>query len=122
MMAAARAYRSAGTSHVAAADPHALVQILFDEALADLRKGERAIERGDLAAKSAHLSRASTIVAALDGSLDHARGGEIAGSLSQVYAFARTRITRASLKNDAGEARAASVALSEIAGAWRAIR
>lgn len=122
MLAAARAYQTTGTSHVAAADPHALVQILFDEALADLRKGERAIERGDLAAKSAHLSRASTIVAALDGSLDHSRGGDIAGSLAQVYAFARGRITRASVRNDAADARAASQALGEIAGAWRAIR
>jgi len=122
MIAAARAYQNVGTrAHVGGADPHALVQILFDEALADLRQGERAITRGDLAAKSAHLSRASTIVAALDGSLDHAKGGEVASSLAQVYAVARARITRASLRNDPAEARAAADALSEVASAWRSI-
>lgn len=122
MMNAARAYKSAATdARVESADQHQLVQILFDEALSDLAHGERAIERGDLAAKSRHLSRATTLVLALDHSLDHARGGDIARSLASVYAFTRARITRAATRNDPADARAAATALGEVASAWRAI-
>lgn len=122
MIAAARAYATVDKSApVEAASPHQLVQILFDEALADIARGQRAIERGDFAAKSRHLSRATTLVHALDASLDHGRGGDIAASLATVYAYTRTRITRATIKNDAGEARAAASALAEIASAWRQI-
>lgn len=122
MLAARRAYANVDTAApVEAASPHQLVQILFDEALADLARGARAIERGDLAAKSRHLSRATTLVAALDHTLDHTKGGEVAATLSQVYAFARGRIARASAKNDIADAQAARDALGEIASAWRAI-
>jgi flagellar protein FliS len=123
MHIAARAYAQVDTaSRVGGADAHQLVQILFDEALAELRAAARAIARADLDARSRHLTRAATIVAALDYSLDHERGGDVANSLAQVYAFARARIARAARRNDPAEAEAAAEALSEIAAAWRAIR
>ncbi|MFN3287959.1 MAG: flagellar export chaperone FliS [Sphingomonadaceae bacterium] len=119
----ARAYAEVDKAgRVAGADAHQLVLILFEEAIAELRAAARAIERADLGARSRHLSRAATIVAALDYSLDHERGGDVARSLSQVYAYARARMTRAASRNDAAEARVAADALSEIAAAWRAIR
>ncbi len=122
MMAAARAYTQVGrTSRVASANPHQLITILFEEALADLAKARRAIEVGNLAAKSEHLSHAATLVAALDASLDHDKGGEIARSLATVYAFVRARILRAGMKNDADQARIAAETLGEIASAWREI-
>jgi flagellar protein FliS len=123
MHSAARAYSQVDSAgRVAGADAHELVLILFDEALAELRAAARSIARADLAARSRHLSRAATIIAALDYSLDHGRGGDVAKSLSQVYAFARARIARAARRNDASEAEAAANALAEIAAAWRAIR
>lgn len=123
MHIAARTYAQVDTAgRVAGADAHQLVLILFDEALAELRAAGRAIERADLAARSQHLTRAATIIAALDYSLDHARGGDVAKSLSQVYAFARARIASAARRNDASAAEAAASALAEIAAAWRAIR
>ncbi len=122
MMAAARAYTQVSTSaRVSTADPHQLITILFEEALADLARARRAIEHGDLAAKSRHLSHATTLVAALDASLDHDKGGEIARSLSTVYAFVRARILRAGAKNDADQCRIAAETLAEIASAWREI-
>jgi len=118
-----RAYNEVGlTSRVSGANPHQLVQILFEEALADLARGTRAMEAKDYAAKSKHLSHAATIVAALEASLDHAKGGEIAGSLAIIYKFVRQRILRGAAKNDPAQLRAASGALAEIADAWRQIR
>ncbi len=125
MMAAARsrAYETVGTTNRAAtADPHQLIAILFDEALADLAKARRAIEAGDLAGKGRFLSHASTLVAALECSLDFDKGGEIAATLAQVYRFIRARILTAGRKNDPEQARMAAETLSEIASAWASIR
>ncbi len=122
MMAAARAYTQVSTTaRVASADPHQLITILFEEALDDLARARRAIERQDLAGKSRYLSHAATLVAALDCSLDHEKGGDIARSLATVYAFVRARILRAGLKNDADQCRIAAETLGEIASAWREI-
>jgi len=125
MMAAARtrAYETVGTTNrVATADPHQLIAILFDEALADLAKARRAIETDDLAGKSRYLSHASTLVAALEVSLDYDKGGEIARTLGQVYRFIRARILTAGRKNDPEQARMAAETLGEIASAWTSIR
>lgn len=120
---AARAYSEVGvTSRVSGANPHQLVQILFEEALADLAQGMRAMENKDYAAKSRFLSHAATIVAALEASIDHSRGGEIAISLAIVYKFVRSRILRGAARNDATLIEAARTALADIADAWRAIR
>ena len=122
MSAAARAYAQVSTTaRVAAADAHQLITLLFEEALADLARAARAIDAGDLAAKSRHLSHAATLVEALDASLDHEKGGEIAKSLATVYAFVRARILRAGRTNDAGQARLAAETLAEVASAWREI-
>lgn len=121
--AAARAYSQIGvTSRVTTADPHQLIQILFDEALADLAKGKRAMEARDFAAKSRFLSQAATIVSALEASLDHTRGGDISVSLAIVYKFARSRILRGAARNDTAMIEAARAALADIATAWRQIR
>lgn len=122
MTVAVRAYaRVATTARATTADPHLIITMLFDEALADLARAERAIETCDLAAKSRYLSHAVTLVAALDASLDHERGGEIARNLASVYAFVRARILRASARNDVEQVRLAAASLGEIAGAWKAI-
>lgn len=121
--AQARAYSEVALStRVASADPHQLVQILFEEALSDLARGVRAMELQDYAAKSRYLSHAATIVAALEASLDHGKGGEIAGSLAIIYKFVRQRILRGAARNDPAQLKAASSALGEIADAWRQIR
>lgn len=123
MMAAARAYQSVNTtSKVQSADSRQLITILFDEALTDLMKAKRAIEAGNLAAKSQYLSHATTLVAALEMSLDFERGGEIAQTLASVYRFVRARILRAGMKNDAEQVAIAAQTLGEIASAWAEMR
>ncbi|MDT7935130.1 MAG: flagellar export chaperone FliS [Sphingomonadaceae bacterium] len=121
--ARARAYRETNVaSRVAGANPHQLVQILFDEALADLAAGRRAAEIRDYAQKSRHLSHAATIVAALEGCLDHRLGGELAANLALVYAFVRARILRGAARNDLAALDEAAATLAEIAEAWATIQ
>lgn len=110
------------TSRVQGADAHELVQILFDELLRSLDGGERAILSADFEAKSRHLSRAQAMLHALDDSLDHVRGGDVAVSLGVIYSHARRTIMRAITRNSADDVRAAREPLSEIASAWRQMR
>lgn len=110
------------TSRVQGADAHELVQILFDELLRSLDAGERAILTADLEAKSRHLSRAQALLHALDDSLDHVRGGDVAVSLGVIYGHARRAIVRAITRNSAEDVRAAREPIGEIAGAWRQLR
>jgi len=72
--------------------------------------------------KGRFLSHASTLVAALECSLDFDKGGEIAATLAQVYRFIRARILTAGRKNDPEQARMAAETLGEIASAWASIR
>ena len=67
--------------------PEWLVPLLYEHLLIALRRAEAQIAARDIEGKAASLERASTIVAELLASLDHEKGGEIAGQLSSLYAY-----------------------------------
>lgn len=118
----AETYRNVDlASRVGGASPHALVGLLYDDLLRELRLGALAIEAGDFAAKSARLTKALAILFALEAGLDFDRGGDIAATLSRFYRGARESIMRASVENDAGMVRDAAASIGEIAASWRAI-
>jgi flagellar secretion chaperone FliS len=108
------------TARVEGANPHGLVQILFDElqkALDTLRAAEASY---DLTRRSAAQARATSILHGLEASLDYQRGGEIAVNLGRIYREGRRLVATI------GPARPAALdearrMLGEIAGAWAAI-
>jgi flagellar protein FliS len=106
-------------SAVEGADPLHLVQILFDELIVSLDLGERSIRAGDERRKSAHLSRALSILDALEHSLDHEAGGPVASGLAEIYRFARRELGAAIARSSVDHLRAAAEPLVEIATAWR---
>lgn len=117
-----RQYQEVGIrSRVEGANPHQLVQILFDELIVALDLGERSIKSGDHAKKSAQLSRALSILHALESSLDHDAGGSIAEGLGTIYRHARREIVSAIVRSKPEHVRAAAEPLTEIATAWRQI-
>lgn len=102
--------------------PHGLIQILFDELVGAIRQAELCIRNHDIARKGQRVSRALSILASLESSLDHEKGGEIADSLSSVYRQARSELLSASRTDDPARARGAADLIGEIAAAWRQIR
>jgi flagellar secretion chaperone FliS len=120
--AAARArYRDLDLStKVEGATPHRLIGILFEELLKTLDT----ISAG-LAAGSAPFSpgmperrsRAGSILLGLEGSLDHANGGELARGLAAIYREARRLVG----EGDAESIAKARVMIAEIAEAWSSI-
>jgi flagellar protein FliS len=90
MNGALGAYQAAQT--LTAEPVHVMLQ-LFDGAVRFLRRARKALERGDGAQFAQSLNRAHAIIGELADSLDHKRGGEIAGNLARLYEFMLMHLT-----------------------------
>ncbi|GMV01735.1 MAG: flagellar export chaperone FliS [Burkholderiaceae bacterium] len=106
---------------VAQADPHALVGLLYDGALAAIAQARGAHRSDDIAARGQATTRALRILEeGLKASLDR-RGGEIASNLEALYDYMIRQLLGANAAGD--DARYAEVAamLGQLRGAWNAI-
>lgn len=106
---------------VASADPHRLVLMLMDGALERLATARGCLERGEIGRKAQLLSNCVSIVSELRGSLDPARGGELAHNLSDLYDYMLRQLLRANVDNNAGCIQEVAGLLGEIRSAWVAI-
>lgn len=95
-----KAYKAVGIKDdLAVADPHRVIQLLMQGSLEHMAKAKGAIERKDFATKSASLSKAMTIITALQGSLDMKNGAEISENLFALYDFMIEHLIMASREN-----------------------
>jgi len=107
---------------VAAADPHRLILMLFDGALAAITQANAAIVRKDISAKGAAISKAIAIVdGGLKASLDVKAGGLLAERLSGLYDYMLERLLIANLRSDPEILNEVSRLLNELRGAWAQI-
>lgn len=121
-MAAARRYAAVHSgSRIEGATPHALVKILFDELLIALDAAALAERNGDRVKVSDKQARAMSILFALESSLDHDKGGDIAAGLAQIYREARRLLLTGARDKDAGPVEQARAMVGEIAEAWNQI-
>ena len=103
------------------ATPHALVKILFDELLLALEAAALAERQADRMQVSDKQARAMSILFALESSLDHDKGGDVALGLAQIYREAR-RLLLVGAKGRAAEpVDQARAMIAEIADAWNQI-
>lgn len=103
------------------ADPHRLVELLYDALGESLVSLGGAIERTDLAAKSAAVARAAGIIDALRASLDLERGGELGHNLDRLYDYMGRKLTEVNLHGDAHVLREIASVNDTLRGAWKAI-
>lgn len=103
---------------VAASSPHNLVSLLFDGALKNIAIASGCIDRGEVAAKGRHISKAIKIIDNLRASLDMQQGGEIADKLKALYDYMETCLMEANLKNAKNKLEETSSLLEEIKSAW----
>jgi flagellar protein FliS len=64
------------------------------------------------------MQRAEAIIAELRGTLNHEKGGEIAGRLEAIYAFCQRHLLEARLKRDAERIEQVMKLLGELRDAW----
>jgi flagellar protein FliS len=108
---------------VSGADPHKLILLLYQGALLAISSAKNQMLRKDIAAKGKSISHAILIIdEGLKSSLDKNAGGELAQNLSALYDYMNQRLLVANLKNDVAALDEVTSLLSELKGAWEAIR
>jgi flagellar protein FliS len=107
---------------VASADPHKLILMLFDGALAALAAAKAAMSRGDVVAKTGAITKSIAIIdGGLKASLDVKAGGELAERLAALYDYMLNRLLLANLRNDRPSLEEVARLLDELRGAWAQI-
>ncbi len=100
------------------ASPVQLIVMLYDGAIRHCKGAELAIEQQDREQARHHLLKAQDIVAELLASLDMEKGGELAGSLAQLYGYIHGRLVEANVQQDPQAVREAGRLLSGLRDAW----
>lgn len=106
---------------VAQADPHRLIEMLFDGAAAALAQARHALREGRTSAKGEATGRVVRILEeGLKASLDP-RGGEVAANLKALYEYMTHRLLDANLSNDDAKYAEVSRMLDQLREAWKGI-
>lgn len=115
-------YRQAGPmAEAAVADPHRLIQMLFETALERIAVARGAMVNGNPKIKGEQLGKAISIIDALRDMLDHEKGGELAGNLSSLYEYMSRRLLQGTARNDPEALTEVSRLLREIKSGWDAV-
>ena len=117
----ARAYQNAERQAFAESDdPHALIAILFDELLRQMKHFAREAKdsSGKSLEQSEHYSRALTILYGLQSSLNFEEGGEIANNLFRLYEYSRQQLLKTTQSENSAGLNAAIESLDVIRDAW----
>jgi flagellar protein FliS len=100
-----RAVRSHGL--VADASPTRLVQIMYEQILANLATAQGCMGRihgnlplAEVRTKCAAMSKALRLIAQLDATLNMEKGGQVAANLRNLYVYMMNRLTQANVVND----------------------
>jgi len=116
-------YRVVGTvTSVSQADPHQLVMLLFDGAIAAVLQARHAIETGDIQTKVTTISKAMRIIdEGLKASLESHGDASLGDNLRSLYEHMVSRLFLANLHNsDVALAEVARL-LGDLRSAWAAI-
>jgi len=98
----AAAYKRVGLeTSIDKADPHQLVNMLFEGLIQAVGTARVALASGDIAGKGEQIIKAVRILdEGLKPALNLEQGGEIATNLHDLYAYCVMRLTQANLRND----------------------
>ena len=120
---AASAYTRVGVeTSVSSADPHELINLLFNGLLETLALAQGAMERNDIANKGKYVAKATRLSGeGLKGSLSP-EGGELTRNLTALYDYCIARLVHANLKNDITAIDEVRALIEPVADGWKAIR
>lgn len=118
-----RAVRSHGL--VADASPTRLVQIMFEQILAQLATARGAMGRitdnrpvNEVVAKGNAIAKTLGLIGQLNGTLDMERGGQVAQNLRALYEYMMNRLTLANATNDQSVVAEVAGLISMIKSGW----
>lgn len=106
---------------VASADPHRLIELLYDGALERIAQAKGAQMQGRIDIRGKKISHAINIVLGLRDSLNAEQGADIAHNLDALYDYIQRLLMEAHRTADMSKLDEAAELLSNMAGAWRQI-
>lgn len=106
---------------VEGADPHRLIEMLFEGFFTRLSQAKGAMKQNNMELKSQKLSSAINIVSGLRDSLDVKAGGEVAENLDGLYDYVQRTLWQASSKNDLDKINECGRLMNQISTAWSQI-
>lgn len=104
------------------ADPHRLVEMLYDGALDAIARARRELAQGRIGEKGEATTRAIRIIdEGLKAALDR-RAGSVAANLDDLYDYMERTLVMANLENSDSRYAEVATLIGELRDAWRAIR
>lgn len=104
------------------ADPHRLIQLLYNGALERLNMAKARMQAKDYEGKGRLISKTIEIIGGLREFLDLEKGGELAQRLAALYEYMERTLVEASMKNDVNKVDEVSNLLRSIKEGWDGIR
>ncbi|QDL56091.1 flagellar export chaperone FliS [Rhodoferax aquaticus] len=119
----ASAYKKASIdASVEMADPHQLVNLLFNALRQALGSTRIAMGNGDVPAKCKYIGNAIRILEeGLKAPLDMTKGGELAANLNALYEYCVNRLITANARNDVAAIDEVDALIEKVASGWRQI-
>lgn len=108
-------------NEVLSADPLKLVVILYRAALEGVGAARRHLAAGAIAERSQQITRAWEMLSELQGTLDLARGGDIARNLAALYGYMQTRLIEANRAQSDAPLADVEKLLTTLMDAWRSL-
>jgi len=118
-----QAYQRVNTqTSITDADPHKLIQLLYNGAIERINMAKARMQAKDHAGKAQLINKTIEIVGSLRGFLDFEKGGELATQLESLYEYMEYSLFEASAHNDAAKLDEVQDLLRTIKDGWDGIR
>lgn len=104
------------------ADPHRLIQLLYQGALERINMARARIQARDYEGKNRLINGTVDIIAGLRGFLDFEKGGELATKLESLYDYVERVLVQANMRNDVTCLDEAASIINQIKSGWDGIR
>jgi len=114
-------YKQTTVSAAKDASPYQLVAMLFQELLGSIASAKGAIEQENVAKKGELISKAISIIAVLESSIDFEQGGEVSNNLAALYNFCSEKLLEANANNNAELLQEVITILLPIKSGWDSI-
>ncbi|MEQ5837478.1 flagellar export chaperone FliS [Marinobacter sp. NFXS9] len=118
-----QAYQRVNTqTSITDADPHKLIQLLYNGALERINMAKARMQAKDYEGKGRLISKAIEIVGGLRSFLDFEKGGELARHLEGLYDYIERTLFEANRLNDVAKLDEVSDLLRQVKEGWDGIR
>jgi flagellar protein FliS len=118
-----QAYQRVNTqTSITDADPHKLIQLLYNGALERINMAKARVQAKDYAGKGQLIGKAIEIIGGLRSFLDFEKGGELAARLEGLYDYMERTLLEASAQNDVAKFDEVANLLRSVKDGWDGIR